>query len=604
MFGIYTKEEATNICRIPKELSNNIVTGKKQIIEYIGNHIHRFIRSNNRNCVLGFDGFLGVAWEQIISPLKEFLSRFTEKVEIIDINLCINKSAQIEKLLKKSLESDIHFGYVFEGTLDNFFNITLLTELQKKIELLKKEKTSNPLVVICFGTGSAIAKLRTYYDLLFYVDITREQLLNRFENGTAHVLGRTGNGLSGSKLLKRLHYVDYQILKIHKRYIFKYIDYYIEQNQVDKPKLFPRAVYNRVLSEMSQSPLRLKPIYIMRVWGGQYLKKIRDLPESMTGCSFSLELVAAEQVMRIRIEDTITEIPFLNLVLQQPRNLLGVHCIRKFGVYFPLTSNYDDTYKGGSLAIQVHPDTKYMRKKFNEMMRHDESYYIVKSWPGARTYHGLTDEADLNELYELCAEAEKNKKSFDYNKYINSWSSNSGDLFLLPAGTIHASGENQLVLEMDMDGSKNGTEYTFHLYDYLRTDLDGNLRSIHLDHAFNVIKPHFRKRWVGKYLKQHPRLLRSGKLWAEYLLGKRRDMSYEIHRIEFFRTFEGDTKGKFHVLTLVEGKRALIQCRDNPQRQFEIGFTETVIIPACVGSYLITNLGSNEQCKLTKMQLK
>jgi mannose-6-phosphate isomerase class I len=238
------------------------------------------------------------------------------------------------------------------------------------------------------------------------------------------------------------------------------------------------------------------------------------------------------------------------------------------------------------------------------MMRHDESYYIVKAWPGARTYHGLTDEADLKKLYVLCAEAEKKKVPFDYNKYINSWSSNPGDLFLLPAGTIHASGENQLVLEMDMDGSKNGTEYTFHLYDYLRADLDGRFRPIHLYHAFNVIKPYLRTRWVSKYLKQQPRLLRNGNRWAEYLLGKRRDMSYEIRRIELNSTVEDNTQDRFHVLTLVEGDRAMIQSRDNPQRRYEIGFTETVIIPACMGSYIITNIGRNKQCKLTKMLLK
>ncbi len=47
--------------------------------------------------------------------------------------------------------------------------------------------------------------------------------------------------------------------------------------------------------------------------------------------------------------------------------------------------------------------------------------------------------------------------------------------FMLPGGTIHASGRNQLILEI---GSLTVGSYTFKLYDYLRADLDGTRRPI------------------------------------------------------------------------------------------------------------------------------
>jgi len=236
-------------------------------------------------------------------------------------------------------------------------------------------------------------------------------------------------------------------------------------------------------------------------------------------------------------------------------------------------------------------------------MRHDESYYVVKVWKGAKTYHGLKEETDLKKLYSLCERAEKKRIPFDHDLYINSWPSKVGDLYLIPAGTIHASGANQLVLEIDFDGTKNGTEYTFHLYDYLRVDLDGNLRAIHLNHSFSVIRPYRRTGWVAKHLKQPARLIRSGDGWAEYLLGERNDMYYKVHRLEFKEKIDDDTKGKFHILTLVEGDGVLVRSQKYPERQFKLNYTETVIVPACMGGYSIVNLGKSF-CKLTKALLK
>ena len=178
-----------------------------------------------------------------------------------------------------------------------------------------------------------------------------------------------------------------------------------------------------------------------------------------------------------------------------------------------------------------------------------------------------------------------------------------GDLFLIPSGTVHASGANQLILELDMDGSRVGAEYTFHIYDYLRLDLEGKLRSIHTDHAFNVIRPFVRTNWVKKYLKQEPRLLRKGQDWAEYVLGERKEMFYQVNRLEFQKNITDNTNERFHILTLVEGESAVIRSNKFPERKYVFNYTETVVIPACLGSYTIINLGKSF-CKITKSFLK
>ena len=602
---LYTREEALNYPVIPRKWSESIVVGHDETCRFISNLISRGTESRKKTSVLALDGFLGVEWKSMICRIEDLLKKRDLDVKSIDITSCYKSPREIERMVKPCLVNDPSFGSVFKGRLKGFFDATRLQSLKKEIKNYKRKELRNCLsdVVICYGTGAVLPSLRGLYDFIFYIDITREELVKRCEKKTAFPLGSNGDSVESHLLSKRLTYVDYQILRIHKKYVLKHMDYYLEANIPEKPKLLCRDTYDGILSVLAQYPFRLKPVYIPRIWGGQYLKKVRKLPKSMPGCAFSVEVSPSSQNVKISVGKSVLEIPFLNLIWNQPREILGSETVRKFGEYFPLTVNYDDTYQDGSLAIQVHPNGTYMKKNFNELMRHDEIYYVVKAWQGAKTYHGLREETDLEKLRHLCERAEKKRIPFNHDLHINSWPSKDGDLFLLPAGTIHASDANQLVLEIDFGGTKNGTEYTFHLYDYLRLDLDGNLRAIHLDHSFNVIRVNRRAGWVARHLKQPPRLIRRGTDWAEYLLGERKDMCYKVHRLEFKNKIDDNTRGKFHMLTLVEGDSVIIRSQRYPERQFKLNYTETVIVPACLGAYSIINL-KNGSCKLTKGFLK
>ncbi len=339
------------------------------------------------------------------------------------------------------------------------------------------------------------------------------------------------------------------------------------------------------------------------VWGGQEMKRVRGLPRSMINCSFALEVIPQLQGVRIGIGNKEVEIPFYNLLCAEPIKVMGKKAFKNYKDYFPITLNYDDTVQGGHLAIQNHPTGTYLKKCFNERMRRDESYYVVRAYTGAKTYHGLKEGIDLKTLHALSIRAEKEGIPFDYEKYIDSVKSKEGDLFLIPAGTVHASGANQLVLEIDTDPSKTSAEYTFHLYDYLRPNLDGSMRGIHIEHYLNVLKSYRKTNWVTSHLRQSPRVIRKGKGWAEYLIGKLREMYYEIHRLEFIKRIDDNTNGKFHILTLVEGKDVIIKSRKNHNRQCKLSFTETIIIPACLGEYVVINRGK-KPCKMTKALLK
>jgi len=601
----HTFDEALNSPEIPVEWTQSIIIGCHKVCESISNLIIQYIKSQKRPYCLAFDGFLGVEWKNIVPKVEGLLKKESLTVKVIDITSCYKLPTEIEKMVKPCLANDPHFGFVFKGSLKDFFDIARLEALKRKMKSYRRKKSlkSLPDVVICYGTGAAIPYLRPLYDAVFYVDITRETLFKRIKNKQVLPIGSKVNSLSTHLFTKRLYYVDYQVLKSHKKYLLKHMDWYIDGNVAEDLKLLSRDIYDGILSTLAQYPFRLNPIYIAGVWGGQEMKRIRKLPESMTNCAFTLEIIPQKQSFKVVLGNAVVEMPFYNLLWNQPMKILGSEAAKRFRGNFPITLNYDDTCQGGHLAIQVHPNGAYLRKNFNEQMRRDEAYYAVKTYPGAKTYHGLKEETDLKELFRLCVQAEREKTPFNQDLYINSWPSKVGDLFLIPAGTIHASGGNQLVLEIDTDPSKNAAEYTFHLYDYSRPDLDGKLRAIHIEHSFHQIKPYRRTKWVAKHLKQPPRLVRSGKDGAEYVLGEFKGMYYKVHRLEFTRKIDDDTKGKFHILTLVEGEKVIVKSQEYPERQYELHYTETVIIPACLGRYSVINLGKGF-CKLTKALLK
>ena len=79
-----------------------------------------------------------------------------------------------------------------------------------------------------------------------------------------------------------------------------------------------------------------------------------------------------------------------------------------------LESDFD-----GNMSIQLHPGEKFLQENSNEPGRQDESYYIVETAQGARTFVGFRDDADPDEFIREAKRSEKDHQPVDYLKYIN-----------------------------------------------------------------------------------------------------------------------------------------------------------------------------------------
>ena len=293
-------------------------------------------------------------------------------------------------------------------------------------------------------------------------------------------------------------------------------------------------------------------------------------------------------------EDVEFEVPFFTFVQVMGEKLLGKKAFEEFGGYFPVRFNYDDTFhSSGNMSIQCHPGADYVIRNHGEFGRQDESYYVVVAGHNARTFVGFRDDADTEQFIRDIKRADTEYKPVDYLKYVNYEVSKPGLQVMLPAGTIHSSGRNQVVLEI---GSLTIGSYTYKLYDYLRADLDGKPRPIHTWHGERNLAFERKASWVHDHIVQQPRIVRQGETWAEYIVGESDMLYFSLRRLEFETSVEDNTNGRFHVLTLVDGERIRIRSIEHPERYFDAEFMDMVVVPADMGRYVIENLRTEPIC--------
>ncbi len=587
---------------LQKKWGNFLIAGQNRISRHISDMVKTTFSENERPIILGIDGYCGVDWGKSVSHLKRRLEKDGFALELIDFASFYKSGKEIEKIILPLMGDDKTFGRIFGGRLEDFLDEHRIDKLKETFEDYKKERPKSPKVIICFGPGAACRPLIGLYDLIFYKEITREEIARRHRKGLVFPLGDSGKDKSGKGQPvylpgKRFHYVDFPALDKHRKSIQKRIHFYVDDNLEGEPKLIDRKILDEMILHIAQRPIQLKKFHDEGIWGGQWLKKIRDLPEEMVNCAWAYELMAYHMSVKIPVSGSFIEMPFANILDRQSDKIMGKRVNKMFKGIWPIRVNYDDCWEGDDMAIQIHPDSSYIKKIFGEPLHQDESYYIMASTPDACVYLGLKDGIALNEFYKAVRKAEREGIPFDHRKYVNIFPAKEGDLFLIPAGTVHASGKGCVVLEL----SSTTDRYTFHLYDYLRPDLNGELRGIHSRHAFNMVKkyPHRTTSWVRKNLLQGPRIIRKGDDWAEYLLGGMEEMVFEVHRFEFAATIEDDTNGVPHVLSMAEGDSVTIQSHLFSERQFSLKFSETVIVPACFGKYIIINDG-DKPCKVLK----
>ncbi|MDR1092225.1 MAG: mannose-6-phosphate isomerase, partial [Prevotella sp.] len=175
-------------------------------------------------------------------------------------------------------------------------------------------------------------------------------------------------------------------------------------------------------------------------------------------------------------------------------------------------------------------------------------------------------------------------------KYAGVYPVKKHDHVLIPAGTVHCSGANSVVLEV----SATPNLFTFKLWDWCRLGLDGRPRPINVERGKDVIQWERNEDWVRREILDRRMVVAEGDGWREEFTGLHEREFIETRRHYFTKPVLHNTNDGVNVLNLVEGDEAIIESPANSFEPFVVHYAETFIIPACVKEYTIRPYGLSE----------
>lgn len=517
------------------------------------------------------DGYGGVLWEDFRHRLQAAFSALGIQAHWVDVAQALKPLPEIERLCAPFLGGeDPLFGRRFTGELLDFFDPERLAALRPDPDVG---------VNILYGCGAALAG---WSGCLVYVDVPKNEVQFRARAGAICNLG-ADRPMDPKRMYKRFYFVDWPALNRHKEQLLPRLDLMIDGQRPEAPTWMMGDDLRLGLQRMSRNYLRARPWFEPGPWGGQWLKNgIPQLPQDAPNYAWSFELISPENGIMFESSRLLLEVSFDCLMFQEAAAVLGFGQPR-FGVEFPIRYDFLDTFDGGNLSIQVHPRPEYIREHFGENFTQDEAYYILQARPGARVYLGFQAGVNPVEFRQALERSRDQKTPIDIDRYVQAVPSHQHDLFLIPSGTIHGSGADNLVLEI----SATPYIFTFKMYDWLRLDLNGQPRDLNIERAFENL--HF-ERQGEVILREHisrPRLIAAGPGWQRYHLPTHPEHFYDVHRLEFVGRVQVETQGSPHVLSLVEGHSIVLETPDGYRPRFN--YVETFIVPAAAGKYTLVN---------------
>lgn len=478
------------------------------------------------------------------------------------------------------------FGFMSGLQLPQFFDPERVKEMRGRIEAQRSG------VVYVVGCGATLIHPG---DILVYADLARWEAQLRFRRNESSNLGVRNTALPASLKYKRAFFVDWRVADRWKRPLISRWDFVLDTHDPANPKLAEGAGVRRGLKLAASRPFRVIPFFDPAPWGGQWMKEVCGLDPSVKNYGWCFDCVPEENSLCLGFGNTRFEIPSINAVFDQPRGLLGDAVHARFGDEFPIRFDLLDTFDGGNLSFQVHPLTEYIQHHFGMHYTQDESYYMLDAKPGAEVYLGLKEGIDRQRMIAALREAQAGGAPFPDRDFVARFPARKHDHFLIPAGTVHCSGANGLVLEI----SATPYIFTFKMWDWGRLGLDGKPRPVHLDHGIANIQWDRTSRWAQENLVNRITQIGSGDGWQEECTGLHEREFIETRRHWFTKPVLHHTHGGVNVLNLVEGAEAVVESPEGAFEPFPVHYAETFIVPAAVGAYTIRTL-RNERCGTLK----
>ncbi len=550
--------------------------GWSAIVDAIAVAIKRLEReSGNARAVLCVECYPGAFADQIeqalATGLRPGLTVNTAKL--------FKTSGAVGAMVGQYLGDDPVFGRMNGIVVEDFLDPHRLAAARESVA-----KSSGLTLIV--GTGATL--VAADHDLLIFADMARWEIQMRYRRNQIGNLGGDNATASLAEKYKRAYFVDWRAADRLKQKVFPGVDFLLDTNDPKTPKMISGDRLREGLRITARRPFRVVPYFDPGPWGGHWMEKVCGLsPEGVPNHAWCFDCVPEENSLLLGFGDIKVEIPAIDLVFEHPDELLGEAVHGRFGKEFPIRFDFLDTMGGGNLSLQVHPLTEYIQDKFGMHYTQDESYYLLDAGDDGCVYLGLHKDIDRDAMLRELRTAQSGGPAFPAEKFVNVWPAKKHDHFLIPAGTIHCSGKNSMVLEI----SATPYIFTFKLWDWGRLGLNGLPRPIHLDHGEANIQWDRTTGWVGRNLVNRITPFSSGDGWREERTGLHEREFIETRRHWFTGVVPHHATGGVNVLNLIEGREAVVESPTGTFEPFVVHYAETFIVPAAAGDYTIRPLG-------------
>jgi mannose-6-phosphate isomerase len=174
-------------------------------------------------------------------------------------------------------------------------------------------------------------------------------------------------------------------------------------------------------------------------------------------------------------ENRVKNGPLAGATVAELRERLGPLLLGdlKSGRIFPILTKIIDARDW--LSVQVHPDDAYANRVEQQPNGKTECWYVLSAHEGAEIVLGWTKDTSREEYARRVSDG-------TLGEILRRVRVRAGQIFYLPAGTLHAIGAGIVIFE-----TQQSSDLTYRIFDWNRVAADGTPRQLHVEKAGDVL---------------------------------------------------------------------------------------------------------------------
>ncbi len=225
---------------------------------------------------------------------------------------CLKPPEQLRAMLDPLLGTDRVFGHMSDITIDEYLDPAKLAAMRFAVEHVAR---AGPVLVA--GAGASL--MSPPGATLIYADLARWEIQLRWRRGEIGNLGLNNPQEDFSLKYKCGFFTEWRAADRLKRALMPKIDFLLDTNLPDAPKLISGDAFRRALQETAQRPFRVVPYFDPGPWGGHWMEEVCDLPHDVPNHAWCFDCVPEENSLLLGFGEHRVEVPAIDLVFQEPR---------------------------------------------------------------------------------------------------------------------------------------------------------------------------------------------------------------------------------------------------------------------------------------------